>query len=103
MKTSDVHIGTRYTCKVNHKLVVVEILSINPNGGWNAKNLSTGKTIHIKSAQRLRGVAKRANTSPTVATKASSPSRRANKKNQRTHRNLSPTNVSLLWMQPQKC
>ena len=80
MKTSDVHIGTCYTCKVTHKLVIVEILSIHPKGGWNAKNLSTGKTIHIKSAQRLRGVAKKANTSPTVAKKVSSPSRRANKK-----------------------
>lgn len=80
MKPSDVQIGTCYTCKVTHKLVIVEILSTHPNGGWNAKNLSTGKTIHIKSAQRLRGVAKGSNTSPTVATKASVPSRRANKR-----------------------
>ena len=79
MKPSDVHIGTCYTCKVTHKLVIVEILSTHPKGGWNAKNLSTGKTIHIKSAQRLRGIAKGANTSPTVATKASIPNRRANK------------------------
>ena len=66
MKTSDVHIGKQYTAKVTHKLVVIEIISKNPNGGWNARNLSTGKTIHIKSAQRLRGFAKGANTSPTV-------------------------------------
>lgn len=71
MKTSDVHIGTCYTCKVNHKLVIVEILSANPKGGWNAKNLSTGKTTHIKTAQRLRGFAKGANTSPRVARKTS--------------------------------
>ena len=58
MKKSDVHIGKRYTAKVTHKLVVVEILSENSNGGWNAKNLSTGKMIRIKSAQRLRGFAK---------------------------------------------
>ena len=37
------------------KLVVVEILNDNPHGGWDAKNLSTGKAIRIKSAQRLRG------------------------------------------------
>ncbi len=79
MKTSDVHIGSRYTCKVNHKLVVVEILSTNPNGGWNARNLSTSKTTHIKSAQRLRGFAKGANTSPRVAKQASSSSQPATK------------------------
>ncbi len=79
MKTSEVHIGTQYTCKVNHKLVVVEILSTNPNGGWNAKNLSTGKTIHIKTAQRLRGVAKKANTSAPVATEEATPSQPATK------------------------
>ncbi len=79
MKTSDVHIGTQYTCKVNHKLVVVEILSTHPNGGWDARNLSTGKITHIKTAQRLRGFAKGANTSPRVATSRSSPSKPATK------------------------
>ena len=58
MKKSDIHIGKHYTAKVTHKLVVVEILSENPNGGWDAKNLSTGKMVRIKSAQRLRGFAK---------------------------------------------
>ncbi len=79
MKPSDVHIGTQYTCKVNHKLVVVEILDPHPNGGWDARNLSSGKITHIKTAQRLRGVAKGANTSPRVATQKSSPSKPATK------------------------
>jgi hypothetical protein len=68
MKKEDVHIGKQYTAKVTHKLVVVEILNENPNGGWDAKNLSTGKMVRIKSAQRLRGFAKGATTSPPVAT-----------------------------------
>jgi hypothetical protein len=68
MKQSDVHIGVQYTAKVSHKLVVVEILNESPNGGWDAKNLSTGKRVRIKSAQRLRGFAKGALVSPPVAT-----------------------------------
>jgi len=71
MKQSDVHIGSQYTAKVSNKLVVVEILAENPLGGWDAKNLSTGKMVRIKSAQRLRGFAKGATTSAPVATKES--------------------------------
>lgn len=77
MKTSDVHIGKQYTAKVTHKLVIIEITCKNPNGGWNARNLSTNKTLHIKSAQRLRGFAKGANTSPTVETNRSDSSESA--------------------------
>jgi hypothetical protein len=73
MKKTDVHIGTQYTTKVTHKLVVVEILCENPHGGWDAKNLSTGKMVRIKSAQRLRGFAKAA-VSPPVATEGPNPS-----------------------------
>ena len=77
MKKSDVHIGKQYTAKVTHKLVVVEILNENPNGGWDAKNLSTGKMVRIKSAQRLRGFAKGATTSAAVATEEPTPSQPA--------------------------
>ena len=77
MKKSDVHIGAQYTAKVTHKLVVVEILSENPHGGWDAKNLSTGKMVRIKSAQRLRGFAKGATTSAAVATEEPTPSQPA--------------------------
>jgi hypothetical protein len=77
MKKTDVHIGKHYTAKVTHKLVVVEILNENPNGGWDAKNLSTGKMVRIKSPQRLRGFAKQANTSAPVATKEPTPSQPA--------------------------
>ena len=77
MKKSDVHIGKQYTAKVSHKLVVVEILNENPNGGWDAKNLSTGKMVRIKSAQRLRGFAKQAPVSAPVATEEPTPSQPA--------------------------
>jgi hypothetical protein len=77
MKKTDVQIGKHYTAKVTHKLVVIEILSENPHGGWDAKNLSTGKMVRIKSAQRLRGFAKGATTSPPVATEELTPSQPA--------------------------
>ena len=77
MKKSDVHIGKQYTAKVTHKLVVVEIFAENPHGGWDAKNLSTGKMVRIKSAQRLRGFAKQAPVSAPVATEEPTPSQPA--------------------------
>ncbi|MDH4201393.1 MAG: winged helix-turn-helix domain-containing protein [Phycisphaerae bacterium] len=73
MKTSDVHISKQYTAKVTNKLVVVEIIAENPHGGWDAKNLATGKTVRIKSAQGLRGFAKQAVTSRPVATEDPAP------------------------------
>jgi hypothetical protein len=54
MKKSDVKIGNQYKAKVTNKVVTVQILSENPHGGWDAKNLETGKKVRIKSAQRLR-------------------------------------------------
>ena len=77
MKKSEVHIGAQYTAKVTHKLVVVEIFAENPHGGWDAKNLSTGKMVRIKSAQRLRGFANGATTSAPVATEEPIPSQPA--------------------------
>ena len=68
MKKNEVKVGHVYKAKVTGKVVPVEIVSANPNGGWEGKNLSTGKPVRIKSAQRLREekpVAKRAATSPT--------------------------------------
>ena len=77
MKQSDVHIGNQYTAKVTHKLVVVEILNENAHGGWDAKNLSTGKIVRIKSAQRLRGFAKQSPVAAPVATEEPHPSQPA--------------------------
>lgn len=67
MKKNDVHIGGHYRAKVSDKLVTIEILAENPQGGWDAKNLSTGKKVRIKTAHRLRG--KAANATPPAAKK----------------------------------
>lgn len=53
MKNADVKIGGKYYANVTKKEVQVQIESVNDEGGWNATNLSTGKTIHIKNADRL--------------------------------------------------
>lgn len=65
MKKSDVKIGNHYKAKVTDKVVTIEILAENPHGGWDAKNLSTGKKIRIKSPQRLREAVSKANPSAT--------------------------------------
>jgi len=57
MKRSEVQLGHVYTAKVSDKLVEVRIDGENRHGGWTATNLATGKKIHIKSPQRLRGEA----------------------------------------------
>ena len=59
MKKNEVQLGGTYKCKVSGKIVSVKITHENPHGGWDAKNLSTGKNIKIKSAQRLRGTVNR--------------------------------------------
>jgi len=73
MKKSEIKIGHVYNAKVTGKIVPVQIVSANPRGGWDGKNLSTGKAVRIKTAQRLRNekpAAKPAATSPTRAKRA---------------------------------
>ena len=59
MKKDQVKIGRLYVAKVSDKLVTVRIDSTHSKGGWNATNTATGKSVRIKSARRLRGVAPR--------------------------------------------
>ncbi len=54
MKKSEVKLGGVYTAKVTDKLVEVRIDAESRHGGWDATNLTTGKKVRIKSAQRLR-------------------------------------------------
>jgi len=54
MKNSDVQIGATYLVKVADNLVPVKITREHPSGGWEGTSEKTGKTIRIKSAQRLR-------------------------------------------------
>lgn len=54
MKASEVKLGGIYAAKVSDKVAPVQLISESLHGGWNAKNLTTGKVIRVKSAQRLR-------------------------------------------------
>lgn len=54
MKNSDVQIGATYLVRVADNLVPVKITREHPSGGWEGTSEKTGKTIRIKSGQRLR-------------------------------------------------
>ncbi len=54
MKKADIQINATYLVKVAGNLVPVKITREHDNGGWEGTSVKTGKTIRIKSAQRLR-------------------------------------------------
>ncbi|MBN1460931.1 MAG: winged helix-turn-helix domain-containing protein [Armatimonadetes bacterium] len=54
MKKNDVQTGATYLVKVASNLVPVKIDREHDNGGWVGTSVKTGKTIRVKSAQRLR-------------------------------------------------
>lgn len=54
MKKSQVEIGKVYAAKISGKIQPVRITGVNQYGGWNGRNETTGREIHIKSAQKLR-------------------------------------------------
>jgi hypothetical protein len=57
MQKKDVQIGGTYWANVSGRRVKVKLLNevqlLSGRVGWNAKNLATGRTITIRSAQRL--------------------------------------------------
>jgi len=57
MKKTDVKIGGTYLVKVASNLVPVKITREHDKGGWEGTSVKTGKTIRIKTAQRLRAEA----------------------------------------------
>ena len=67
MKKADVQINATYLVKVAGNLVPVKITQEHDGGGWVGTSVKTGKTIRIKSVQRLR---KRLDAAAPVATKA---------------------------------
>jgi len=99
MKKNDVKIGESYMAKVTNSVVPVRIDAENRHGGWDGKNIATGRKVRIKSAQRLRSkctqadlanlgrptpkqrtkAATEATTSPTAATVAK-PAKKATQK-----------------------
>ncbi len=62
MKKSDVKVGRMYTAKVSDRIVTIRIDSVHSKQGWTATNTATGKRVHIKRPQRLRGPARRASS-----------------------------------------
>jgi len=59
MKKSEVKVGTTHRVKVSGQITDVRITRENPRGGWDGINTATNRPVRIKSAQRLRSVAKR--------------------------------------------
>jgi hypothetical protein len=56
MKKRDVQIGQTYLAKVSGRLAPVRIRRESAYGGWDAVNTKTGRSVRIRSAQRLRRV-----------------------------------------------
>jgi len=54
MKKRDVQVGRTYLAKVSGRLAPVRITRESPYGGWDAVNTKTGRSVRIRSAQRLR-------------------------------------------------
>ena len=55
MKKSQVSIGKTYLVKVSGKLAPVKIICESPHGGWEGRNVTTGRDVRIRGAARLRG------------------------------------------------
>lgn len=54
MLKKDVVLGAIYVVKVSGHLTPVRIESVSEYGGWNGRNIRTGREIRIRSAQKLR-------------------------------------------------
>jgi hypothetical protein len=54
MRKDEVEIGGVYAAKVSRRVVSIRIDRESPYGGWDATNLATGRTVHVRSAARLR-------------------------------------------------
>jgi hypothetical protein len=54
MKKSQVRIGARYRALVSGTVVTVLVTGESRYGGWDARNEATGRSVRVRSAQRLR-------------------------------------------------
>lgn len=55
MQKKDIIIGGKYLAKVSGKIVIVRVISkSNTGNGFNVINLSTGRTIKLRTGARLR-------------------------------------------------
>ena len=58
MTAASVHIGQTYAARVSGKLTTVRI-ERERGGGWDAVNVTTGRSVRIRSGRRLRPIAPR--------------------------------------------
>jgi len=69
MKKNEIKTGTHYAAKVSGRMATIRIDAESPHGGWEATNITTGKKVRIKSAQRLRHETRAPGKSGTGASK----------------------------------
>lgn len=50
------HIGAIYVVKISGRLTRVQLIAESRYGGWDGRNLATGRTVRIRSARKLRRV-----------------------------------------------
>ena len=58
MNKNEVKVGQFYRCVVCGNMATVKITGISSHGGWEAINQKTNRKLRIKSAHRLKGMAK---------------------------------------------
>jgi len=56
VKKADVKIGGEYRAKVSGGITTVKILNESPLGGWDARNVRTGRIVRIRTAARLQWI-----------------------------------------------
>jgi len=54
VKKQQIVVGQTYLCKVGRQVTEVRVTGESRFGGWDAVNVKTGRSVRIKSAQRLR-------------------------------------------------
>ena len=54
MKKEDAVLGQVYAVKVSGRIAPVRLVAVSPYGGWVGRNITTGRDIRIRSAQKLR-------------------------------------------------
>jgi len=54
MKKDEVTVGGHYAVKISGKISTVRIIAEDRHGGWSGINVSTNKSVRVKSAAKLR-------------------------------------------------
>jgi hypothetical protein len=80
MKKNDVKVGGVYSAKITDRPVPVRIEREHPDGGWEATNLKSKRTVRIKAATKLRAEVAGPQDS-TTATTAATPAKEGKKAN----------------------